>query len=587
MRSANDTSGGRGAGRASKAEFFLSPCDVAQRRYEALRAYFVEGLTAPQVAGRFGYAASSVVAMVRDFEPDPTLYFVERRPGPQVAPAKEAAWDEVVRLRTAGYSVTEICDYLATTDSPLNRTGVWEICRDEGFERLSIRAPSQRLAPLRVRQDRVRVISWPVSPVIDESSFAGLALLIPALVELDLPAAVSAARLPGTREVPAVSSVLSLLALKAIGRRRVSHVDDVAADAGLAVFAGLESLPKATALGTYSYRLSRRHNEKLLAELARSARRSGQIEGHSFDLDFHAIMHFGEDVALETHYVPRRSQRTESVLTFFAQDGDTHNLIYANATVTKASQAHEALAFAHHWADISGSLPELLVFDSKVTNGAGLAALDAEGITFLTLRARNAKLTARLEALHPNEWTTITLDRRGPYTHPQVHEERVTVRGCAKPLRQIAVRGLGHDHPTLILTNNFDGKPARLVDRYAKRMTIEQRLAEGIRSFHLDALSSAVALNVDLDTTLTVAAQLAYDWLRRRLPGYETATPDTIWRRFINTKGSVMLGPKEVVVRIGERTYSPVLRAADIPRVTVPWWGGRTLRFELPPGKRK
>jgi hypothetical protein len=118
-------------------------------------------------------------------------------------------------------------------------------------------------------------------------------------------------------------------------------------------------------------------------------------------------------------------------------------------------------------------------------------------------------------------------------------------------------------------------------------MTIEQRLEEAIRSFHLDALSSAVALNVDLDTTLTVAAQLAYDWLRRRLPGYETATPDTIWRRFISTKGSVVLGPGEVVARLGERTYSPVLRSAELPTIEVPWWEGRRLRFELPPGKRK
>jgi hypothetical protein len=99
-------------------------------------------------------------------------------------------------------------------------------------------------------------------------------------------------------------------------------------------------------------------------------------------------------------------------------------------------------------------------------------------------------------------------------------------------------------------------------------------------------LSSAVALDVDLDTTLTVAAQLAYDWLRRRLPGYETATPDTIWRHFISTKGSVVLGPDDDVGRLGERTYSPVLRVAELPVVEIPWWGGRRLRFEVPPEKR-
>ncbi len=567
-------------------DFFASPEGAAHRRYEALRAYFVDGLPAAEAGARFGYTEATVAAMARDFRAGDRDFFVERRPGPRVAPAKAAARDTVVRLRAQGRSIDEITEALAATATPLNRTGVWEICRDEGLERLATRGPT-RAPALRDRQARTRVIAWPPQPVTEETSYAGLLLLAPALVELDLPGAVTAARMPATREVPALASVLSLLALKMIGRRRTSHVDDVAADAGLGVFAGLESLPKATALGTYSYRLSRDRNQSLLAALAEGARRSGQIQGASFDLDFHAIMHFGDDVALEKHYVPRRSQRTESVLSFFAQHGDTHNLVYANAACTKAGQSGEALAFARHWRGVTGAYPEPLVFDSKVTTGAGLAALDAEGITFLTLRARNAKLTARLEALPDDSWTTITLDRRGPHSRPQVHEDTVTVRGCAKPLRQIAVRGLGHDHPTLVLTNNRTDKAAHLVDRYAKRMTIEQRLEESIRSFHLDALSSAVALNVDLDTTLTVAAQLAYDWLRRRLPGYETATPDTIWRRFVSTKGSVVLGPDEVVVRLGERTYSPVLRAAELPTVSVPWWEGRRLRFELPPGKRK
>jgi len=565
-------------------EFFASPEGAAQRRYEALRAYFVEGLSAAQAGARFGYTEATVAAMARDFRSGDRDFFVERRPGPRVAPAKAAARDAVVALRAQGRSIDEITAALAGGATPLNRTGVWEICRDEGLERLATRAPAPAL---RERQARTRAITWPDRPVTEETSYAGLLLLVPALVDLDLPGAVAAAGWPGTREVAALASALSLLALKMIGQRRVSHVDDVALDAGLGTFAALGSLPKATALGTYSYRLSRDHGRRFLAALGASARRTGQVQGQSFDLDFHAIMHFGEDVALEKHYVPRRSQRTESVLSFFAQDGGTHNLVYANAACTKAGQSGEALAFARHWRQVSGAYPELLVFDSKVTTGAGLAALDAEGITFLTLRARNAKLTATLEALPSDAWTTITLDRRGPYTRPQVHEATVTVRGCPKALRQIAVRGLGHDHPTLVLTNNTTDKAARLVDRYAKRMTIEQRLEESIRSFHLDALSSAVALNVDLDTTLTIAAQLAYDWLRRRLPGYETATPDTIWRRFVSTKGSVTLGPGEVVVRLGERTYSPVLRAANLPTVSVPWWDGRRLRFELPPGKRK
>src|SRR6266511_1629599 len=548
-----------------EAEFFADPQDTAQRRYEALRAYFLESATAAQAAARFGYAESSVQAMVRDFRAGDRDFFARRRPGPATAPAKQAARAEVLRLRQAGHSVTEITQALATTATPLNRTGIWELLRDEGFERL----PTRPAQPLRLSCD-----------------YAGVLLLIPGLVALDLPAAVSAARLPGTREVPALCSALSLLALKAIGRRRVSHVDDVATDPALATFAGLESLPEATALGTYSYRLARRHDQALLAALGPAVLATGQAAGTEFDLDFHAIVHYGHDVALETHYVPRRSQRTESVLTFFAQDGQAHNLVYANATCTKPGQAGEVMAFARHWQQATGKLPELLVFDSKVTTGAGLFALDQAGIGFLTLRARSPKLVAALDALPATAWPRTTLDRTGPYRHPHVHEDQVTVRGCPVPLRQLAVRGLGHEEPTLILTNNHTAKPAKLVDRYAQRMTIEQRLAEQIRSFHLDALSSAVALNVDLDTTLTVWAQAAYDALRRRLPGYASATPDTIWRRFVSTSGHVTLGPTEVVARIAERTYSPVLRSADLPEVQVPWWDERRLRFEIAVGKK-
>jgi transposase len=569
-----------------EAEFFADPTDTAQRRYEALRAYFLEGTTAAQAAARFGYAEASVQAMVRDFRAGDRDFFARRRPGPATAPAKQAARDQVLRLRAAGHSVTEITAALASGPTPLSRTGVWELLRDEGFERLATRPPDQRGGPRRDHPPRTRRITWPPQPLRLPSDYAGVLLLVPGLVTLDLPGAVAAAHFPGTREVPAISSALSLLALKATGRRRVSHVDDVATDPALATFAGLESLPKATALGTYSYRLARHHQQALLGALGPAMLRTGQATGTDFDLDFHAIMHYGHDVALETHYVPRRSQRTESVLTFFAHDGHSHNLVYANADLAKASQAGEVMAFARHWQQATGTLPELLVFDSKVTTGAGLFELHQAGIGFLTLRARNAKLMQTLAALPPTAWTPITLDRTGPYRHPQIHQDQVRVRGCPVPLRQLAVRGLGHDQPTLILTNNHTAKPAKLVDRYAQRMTIEQRLAEQIRSFHLDALSSAVALNVDLDTTLTVWAQATYDALRRRLPGYATATPDTIWRRFVSTSGQVTLGPTEVIARIAERTYSPVLRSADLPEVEVPWWGGRRLRFEIAVGKK-
>ena len=94
--------------------------------------------------------------------------------------------------------------------------------------------------------------------------------------------------------------------------------------------------------------------------------------------------------------------------------------------------------------------------------------------------------------------------------------------------------------------------------------------AEAIRAFHLDALGSAVALNVDCDVVLTVLADAVCAALARRLPGYEHATPDLLQRRFLDTEGTIHTHGDRVVVRLKRRAYTPVLRAADLPDTPCP-----------------
>ena len=64
-------------------------------------------------------------------------------------------------------------------------------------------------------------------------------------------------------------------------------------------------------------------------------------------------------------------------------------------------------------------------------------------------------------------------------------------------------------------------------------------------------------------------------------PATPTATPDTLQRRFLSTGGHILNHGNQIVVRLDRRTYSPVLRQADLPEITVPWLGGRTLRYEF------
>jgi len=147
-------------------------------------------------------------------------------------------------------------------------------------------------------------------------------LLVPDLVALDLPALIARAGYPGTRVVPATSWLLSLLALKLTRTRRVSHVDDLLlTDPAAALLAGLATLPKKSTLTDYSYRTSHVHQRTFLAALDTTMIDHGLAtrEEAIFDLDFHAIMAWGTDPALEKHYVPTRSQRSRSVLTFWTR----------------------------------------------------------------------------------------------------------------------------------------------------------------------------------------------------------------------------------------------------------------------------
>ena len=417
-----------------------------------------------------------------------------------------------------------------------------------------------------------------------DTTRAGLLLVLPDLVALDLPALAAAAGYPGTRVVPAAGWLLSLLALKLTRTRRVSHVDDLLADPAAGLLAGTAMLPKKSALTDYSYRLSHDHQQRFLAALDEQMIGAGLASpGEAvFDLDFHAVMHWGRDPALEKHYVPARSQRARSVLTFFAQDSGTHNLIYASADISKATQAREAIAFCDHWKNVSGHDPKMLVMDQKVTTHDVLGELDRRGIKFLTLRMRSAALMKHISSLAPASFKTITLDRPGPHNRPRVHEDKaVALTGYPGTARQLIVTGLGREEPTVIITNEHDATIRNLVSQYARRMTIEQRLAEIIRAFCADALSSTVNLNVDLDVMLCVLAQALIAALRARLPGYAAVTPDVIQRRFLETPGQIITDNDTITVRLERRAYSPVLRKASLPDTAIPWWGGRTVRYEI------
>src|SRR5205807_361437 len=176
---------------------------------------------------------------------------------------------------------------------------------------------------------------------------------------------------------------------------------------------------------------------------------------------------------------------------------------------------------------------------------------------------RGKATLAELAALPDSSWTTVRIDRSGRYRHPQVHEGTIAIKGIARPVRQIAVRNIGRDQPTLLITNDTTTKAKDLFARYAERMLIENELSAYIKGFQVDALTSGLALNVDADTTLTVIAGNIYRLLARSLKRYEHATPETIHEQFIDTTGRIDVTDDGATVTLARRTYTPVVRRTE------------------------
>jgi hypothetical protein len=571
----------------SGAGYFTEPTTAAQRRYEALRAYFVEEATAAQVADRYGYSTASVHQMATLLRGGKLALFTESKPGPK-GPRKAtgALRARVLTLRADDHSITEIATALTEQGTPVSAQTVWQILDAEGLPRLARRDETHRGPPARLAPVKAAAVSaWPAGRHI-RCDHAGLLLLLPGMVALGLHQLVASAGYPSTSQISAWQSIGTLLLAKCARRARVHHIDALTDDTGLAFTLGLSALPKATHLGSYSRRVRRASNQQLLSGLVAALRRLGLATGEAgFNLDFHAIRHHGQDPVLERHYVPRRSQRTRAVLTFFAQDHTSAEMVYANTDLTKAEQATEIITFCDYWQQTTGTDPGLLVFDSQLTNYKILNQLTGRGIPWLTLRKRGDKELARLAALPASAWRRVTIQRAGAYRRPHLHEDLIQLKDIDHQVRQIAIRNIGRDQPTLLITADLTTNAKTLFTRYAERMLVENELDAYISGFHLDALTSSVSLNVDLDTTLTVAAGNLYRLLARQLPRYHGATPETIWRHFLDTTGTLHIDSRSVTCALKLRNHHPVLIDAGYAdlQTPIPWWDNRTLRFTFPP----
>ncbi len=563
--------------------FFAEPAAARQRQYEALRAFYLEGLPSAEVARRFGYSPGAFRVLCHAFRRgDLPEFFATAHPGPREQPKKSRAHEQIVTLRKRNYSVYEISRALKEQGTPLSATAVREVLAEEGFAPLPRQLDEERPARVGPNAEAVaNVRDFILTNREFTTRLGGLFLFVPDLVRLDGDGALArGAKLPGSSMIPAAHALRASLALKLWSIERKSHIMALVADEGLALFCGLNAMPKKSFLSEYSSRITPQQVSRLLAGWHAQLTGQDLLAGQSLNLDFHSVPYFGDHPLVESHYLSKRSRRQPSILAFLAQDADAQVFCYSNADIRKSEEAEEVFRFIEFWKRQYGKPPQHLVFDSKLTTYQGLDRLDAAGITFLTLRRRSPSLLAEVDRLPPSAWRTVTLDvPHRKYRKPRVFEQKARPRDRA--YRQFFITDLGHDEPTILLTNDTKSTAKNIIARYAKRMLIENALSDAVRFFHIDALSSSVGFKVDFDMALLVLASCLYRLMARRMRGYDDAQARQIFRDLIDMPADVAITDNEIRVRFHRRAHLPIVLASGLidKPVAVPWWNGRRLRL--------
>ncbi len=438
----------------------------------------------------------------------------------------------------------------------LSLAAIWQTLREEGFARLPRRADEERPPTLRpTAADVADIRQLDLTPRSWRTRFGGLFLFLPFLAQIPLDRLLSETDFPGSRMIPAGAALRSLLGLKLFGSARHSHVMSSVFDEGLALFAGLNVVPKRSFLTEYSCRIAPSCYPAFMKRWFAAINQLGIDRGVSFDLDFHTIPYHGDDALVEKHYVSKRSRKQKGILAFLAQDAETRVFCYANGSIRKQDQADEILRFTEFWKERTGKWPQELIFDSKLTTHANLHRLTQRGIDFITLRRRSFEMLQQVYRVPLSAWRRIELTSvTREYRTPRILDQTITLSGYKGSLRQVIIADLGHEEPTFLLTNQLRRSAPQLVGRYAQRMIIENGIADGIDFFHMDALSSAVAMKVDCDLQLTLMASSLYRLLALKVKnGYQRARSRHLFRDFVDATALVTIEKSAIEVRFQKR----------------------------------
>jgi len=560
--------------------FFSNPASPRQKQYEAVRTIFVEGVSYEKTAKKFGYKISALYAIVRNVRVGKLKLFPEVPKGPSQRRTPKETRDSVVEYRkNDNLSTMDIHERFKKDGVNIAVSTIERILKDAGFDKLKRRPFTERgvTAKNKIIPECSEDLDLDeLKPFNLDCPVAGIYFFLPYIIESGILDIVKKCKLPGSSIIGSTQACLSILLLKLIGNERLSHMDSLDHEPALGIFAGLNVLPKTTYMNTYSCRTSEQMLLDLQDELLQKFMSTfPKLYGGEFiNLDFHSIPHYGETAEMEKVWCGARGKRMRGANTVLAQDSKNNVVLYTRADILRKEETEEIKKFINYWKKLKGEINETLVFDCKFTKYSILDEIDADGIKFITLRKRHKKLIESVSEIPEEEWKKVRLAiPKRKYTKVLIHENETILTKKGNSLRQFIIKDNGRAQPTFIVTNDKNLSETKVLEVYAKRWRIENKIAELVSFFNLNALSSPVMIRIHFDILWTFIADTLYQRFKQDLRRFEKCTAKSIFKKFIDMPGRVTYDGNKFQIKIRKRAYTPILRS--IPKlektIKVPW----------------
>ncbi len=567
--------------------FFKNPDSKKQKQYEAIRAFAVDKLSAQEVADKFNYKLSSVYTFIKMTKSGEISFFPTQKNGPKQRHFTFEIQKQIFRYRNNNLSHTDICELLNKKGINISAQTVSRILSDAGFPKLQRRTNKELGLTVRnkiIPQRSENLDFGMLEKFSVDTPVVGIFFFIPYIIETGIIDILQKSPLPSSSVIGTVQACLSMLALKLIGNERLSNMESYDKEPGLGVFAGLNVLPKNTYMSTYSCLYSTEMILDFQKQIVKNLKQKypNSYNGNYINLDFHSIPHYGEFSQMEKVWVGAKHKTMKGADTVIAQDAKSNMILYTRADILRKEESDEVLKFVEYWKQVNGNVSQTLVFDCKFTKYEVLDILDNDNVKFITLRKRTKKLIDEISSIDDENWTKVRLNiPKRKYKKVSVYEQNVKLSNCKNEFRQIAIKDHGREKPTLIITNNKNISMKSILEVYAKRWRVENKLAELVAFFNLNALSSPLMIRIHFDILWTMIADTLYHIFAQDLRRFENNLSPTIFKKFINIPGRVIYDGNKFMIKIRKRTHTPVLKDVEKLQnpIAVPWLNNKKLEI--------